>query len=319
MSILDTAVSRTPLGEHDGRSGGALERVVLADGRRLVVKRTTFAADLTRRLTGDAEGREYALWRHGVLDRLGPVHAVVDGWRDGDETVVVMRDLGSAVVGWDRVLTHAEVSRLLAAAIAVHRADHAAPPELLVPIRTRVSFFAPARVEPLAAEFPLAAAVVEGWTHFAELADTDVAGPVLALLDDPAPLAEALAARHCTLIHGDLWPVNTAFTGDGVVLLDWNLAGWAPPALDLMSLLAGAGAANLAISREEAIEEFRGLCGAAHDEPALRLALLCGLVEYGWNKALDAATDSDPGRRERHRADLDWWISQARAGLRHLS
>jgi hypothetical protein len=48
MPILDTAVSRTPFGEHDGRSGGSLERVVLAGGKRLVVKRTALATDLTR-------------------------------------------------------------------------------------------------------------------------------------------------------------------------------------------------------------------------------------------------------------------------------
>ncbi|GAA4712545.1 hypothetical protein Prum_086960 [Phytohabitans rumicis] len=312
-------MSRTPLSEHDGRSGGTLERVVLADGRRLIVKRTTFAADLGRRLTGDIEGREYALWRDGVLDRLGAPHAIVDGWRDGEETVVVMRDLGAAVVGWDKVLTRAEVSLLLATVVAVHRAGAHAPGDPLLPLRTRIPFFAPARMRPVAAEFPLAAAVIEGWAHFADLADADVAGPVLALLDDPAPLVGALARRPHTLIHGDLWPVNTAFTGDGVVLLDWNLAGWAPPALDLMELLAGAGAANLAVTREEAIDEFRELCGAGHDEPGLRLALLSGLVEFGWNKALDAATDADPQRRDRHRADLDWWIRQARVALGQLT
>ena len=71
----------------------------------------------------------------------------------------------------------------------------------------------------------------------------------------------------------------------------------------------------MAISREEAIEEFRTLSGPRHDEPALRLALLLGLLEFGWNKALDAATAPTATERSRHRADLDWWIAAALASL----
>ena len=81
LSILDSAVGREPLGEHDGRSGASLERVVLADGRRLVVKRSRWATDLVRRLTDDrVRPREAALWQAGVLDRAGARHAIVDAW-----------------------------------------------------------------------------------------------------------------------------------------------------------------------------------------------------------------------------------------------
>jgi len=37
-SILDRAIRREPLDSHDGRSGAVLERVVLDDGTKLVVK-----------------------------------------------------------------------------------------------------------------------------------------------------------------------------------------------------------------------------------------------------------------------------------------
>jgi hypothetical protein len=320
MSILDTAVSRTPLGEHDGRSGASLERVVLPGGTRLVVKRTTLDDDLARRLTGDGDGREYRLWRAGVLDRLpsGVGHAVVDGWRDGDGVVLVMRDLGDAVVGWTDMLSAADVARLLTALVALHRTTAADPPAptLLTPLDARVGLFTPTRMRPLVDRFPLAKAVLAGWDRFAELVDPEVAVPVAALLDDPAPLVKALARRPRTMIHGDVWPVNVAFTGAQVVLLDWGLAAWAPPALDAVAFLAGAGAANIAISREEVLDRYRELCGPDHDETALELALLSGLVDFGWNKALDAATATDPADRMRHRADLDWWVRQARRTLR---
>ncbi|MDQ6910727.1 MAG: hypothetical protein M3Z84_08115 [Actinomycetota bacterium] len=35
-------------------------------------------------------------------------------------------------------------------------------------------------------------------------------------------------------------------------------------------------------------------------------------MELGWNKALDAVEHADPQVRERGRADLDWWLLQAR-------
>ncbi len=47
----------------------------------------------------------------------------------------------------------------------------------------------------------------------------------------------------------------------------------------------------------------------------MRLALLAGLVWLGWNKALDAVEHQDPATRERERADLEWWIGQARTTL----
>jgi hypothetical protein len=47
----------------------------------------------------------------------------------------------------------------------------------------------------------------------------------------------------------------------------------------------------------------------------MRLALLAALVWLGWNKALDAAEHPDPAKRERERADLDWWVAQGRRTL----
>ena len=101
-SILDRAVGREPLEGHDGRSGAVLERVVLDDGTKLVVKTAAPGADLPGAATGDP-GRELWLWSSGILGQLpaGAGHAIVDGWQADDGTIVtVMRDLGDAVIGW---------------------------------------------------------------------------------------------------------------------------------------------------------------------------------------------------------------------------
>ena len=231
-ALLDRAVERAPLDGHDGRSGALLERVLLDDGTRLVVKRTSPAVDLVMRRTGAAVSREYRLWQSGVLGRLplGVGHALVDAWVDGEETVLVMRDLGAAVVGWDRRLSRDEARRLLGAVTSLHRAFRGGSPALLCPLVDRISVFRPDRMAQEAdVGNPLAVAVRRGWERFAEIVPPEVAAEVMAMLARPERLAGPLSRRPCTLIHGDLWLVNVAFEPAQVTLLDWDLATWAPP------------------------------------------------------------------------------------------
>jgi hypothetical protein len=70
-----------------------------------VVKRTCRRTDLTMRLSGDETGRELHLWESGVLQQLpaGVGHAIVGGWHDGDDVVVVMRDLADDLLRWPGV------------------------------------------------------------------------------------------------------------------------------------------------------------------------------------------------------------------------
>lgn len=312
---LATAVERTVLAGHDGRSGAALERVRLADGRRLVVKRMLSSADLTMRFSGDDVGRELVLWETGVLDRLPPGvgHVVVGGWRDGDEVVVVMRDLGDAVISWDTPVGRAECRRLFAAAASVHAAFAGERVDGLCPLEGRLSLFAPRLLRTVpAGEHPLVDAALAGWERFAELVPTDVADAVSAIHDDARPLAAALTARGTTLVHGDLWLVNAAFEGDGVVLLDWGLATEAPGAFEFTTFLMGAS--GVAAAREDLLDDVRAASADRHDETALRLALLGSLADLGWNKALDATGDDD-AVRARETAELGWWVDQARQAL----
>ena len=97
---------RVAIDGHDGRSGARLERGVL-DGTRVVVKTVEPHTDLSLLLGGDPSGRERRLWADGVLDRLpaGTGHALIAAGWTGTRLVTVMRDLGAAVLTWERRIT----------------------------------------------------------------------------------------------------------------------------------------------------------------------------------------------------------------------
>jgi hypothetical protein len=313
--LLDRVVRRTPLAGHDGRSGARLERVVLDDGTRLVVKTAPPGTDLAGVATADP-AREVWLWRSGVLDRLpdGVGHAIVAAWQDPDGTVVtVMRDLGDAVIGWRGPVSRESCRRLLGAAARVHGRFAGEQLPRLCPLERRLTMLSPA-VGHLADAGPLPDLVVRGWELFAEMSPPDIVTAVFDVFDAPQRLATALRRGGTTLIHGDLWLVNAALTPNGVILLDWSIATEAPPAVELASFLAG-NASSVQATREQLIDDFRRLEGDLHDPGVLPLALLGGLVELGWNKALDIATNPDPAVRAREQADLQWWVRHARAAV----
>ena len=62
---------------------------------------------MVMRLTGDSTGREVALVQGGVLNGLPPsvLHPVIDAWYDANGLgVLVMRDLGDAVLTWKSIV-----------------------------------------------------------------------------------------------------------------------------------------------------------------------------------------------------------------------
>lgn len=315
--MLRDAVARGVVSGHEGKSGAGLERIRLADGRALVVKRVAPGVDFTLDLTGGGPGREYLLWQSGTLDRLPPGvgHAVVDAWLEGETTVVVMRDLGDAVLTWESRLSRDRAFWVMERLGALHRRFLGDPPAGLAPLDLVLSLFAPRRIRGLAAQGSrLMTLACRGWETFADLVPADVADPVLALLDDVRPLADALAAGPLTMAHGDAATVNMAVEGDDLVLIDWAMPTAAPGALDVARFVAGC-ASVVEPSREELLAAYQRAAGPACDETTLRLALLSGLVWLGWNKALDAAAHPDPATRQREKADLDWWVRQARTTL----
>jgi hypothetical protein len=316
--ILDDAIGRAALVEHVGKSGAALERVTLRDGRTVVVKRVTPESDLTLAVLDTAHAPELRLWQSGGLDRLpeGVGHAVIDGWTEGDDTtVIVMRDLGDAVLTWDDRLDARRCRWVLDRVAALHRGHLGDPPDAVVPLAPVLDMFAPSRITSLAREGnDLLGAALRGWDYFADLVPPDVAEAVFAQHADVRPLADALLEGPVTLAHGDLATVNMAFEDERLVLLDWALPTAAPGALDVARLLVGC-AHMIDLHPDEVIDHYRRAAGPAYDERSMRLALLSGLCWLGWNKALDVVESTNEAVRERERASLAWWVEQARKAI----
>lgn len=309
-AALDSATAYGTLGE-DGRSGAALQRLTLADGRPVVVKHYDPTTDLVMQMVGDDHGREVELYLSGALDDLPPTarHAILGAWYDDGRGVVVMRDLGDAVLTWDHLLVPAQVRTILSGLADLHAANRGRTEPAPTSIDALVGIFEPDRIRPFAG-YDLIDAALRGWEYFAEVAPDEVGQRVLALAQDGAPLLRALRTRTQTLLHGDVATVNLALEPDGMTLFDWGLAAVGPAEFDVARLLVGC-AHTFDLSFDEFLALQRDVAGADHDEASLELALLAALTWLGWNKALDIVEHPDDGVRARERAGLDWWLAQA--------
>ena len=318
--LLGDATDRAILAEHVGKSGAALERVTLRDGRTVVVKRVTPESDLTLGMVGGSVAQEYLLWRSGGLDRLPADvgHVVLDGWtEEPDTTVIVMRDLGDAVLTWEDRLDADRCRWLVDRVASLHRAYLGDPPVEVVALLPLLELFAPRRIAPLAATgHQLMSVALQGWEYFADpdLVPRDVSEAVFALHNDAQPLADALVAGPVTLAHGDLATVNMAFEDDRLILLDWAMPVAAPGCFDVARFLVGC-AHVVDLDPDAFIEAYREAAGPAYDEKSMGLALLSALGWLGWNKALDIVESPDEAVRERERASLAWWVAEARKTL----
>jgi hypothetical protein len=325
-ALLEGAVDRMPVSA-DGRSGATLERVHLADGSWVVVKRFDPSGDLVMALSGDTRGREVEFFQRGLLDGLPArvLHPVIDGWYDDDGLgVLVMRDLGDAVLTWSSVVSPDQARTMLGACADLHAAFLGAPPDGLTPLGSVLSMFEPQRIRPRAGA-ALVDYALRGWEYWAEVAPGEVGQRVLALGLDTAPVTTAASSLPATLLHGDLATVNMAFERDHpgcLTLIDWGLATAGPAELDVGRLVAGCahlfGPTDERAGSATIVERLDGLvalqaeaAGPAHDPDALQLGLLAGLAWLGWNKALDIVEHPDASVRERERVALPWWLRQA--------
>jgi hypothetical protein len=299
-----------------GWSGNALERVVLTDGRVLIAKRIVPGADWLGRASADP-GREGLLFTGGVLDRLPPTvdHAMVAAARDGEAWWLVMRDVSDELLDERSVLPREANRRLLAAVNEMWEGFWGERVECLTAQTTRLQATAPLHarrerdgIDLLPKQFEVM------WEVFAEAVDPDVASVVLALVDDPAPLAAALDAHGTTLLHGDIRDEQIGLAGRRLILLDWGIATQGHPVVDYAWHLMHC-AWRIDATHDQLWDDFRAARGEHDDPRAVELGMIAGLVMYGWILGHSAVIHPDPAERAWARAELDWWVPHARHAL----
>jgi hypothetical protein len=327
-------------------SGCEFLRVRTVGGSRIqpyIVKRTSFATDVIRRLTNDRHCRELLVWERGILDRLpaeveSPMVACA---RDADGWALLMHDVSGALDAlprWTpqglRTLSRTDGCAIIQGLAALH-AHFYGDPVLCDPalhlcsghqLFTALGPWEAARH--LALPHPLLRFLSEGWEMLDRIDAPDVAAAVRALHANPRPLVDALARYPVTLVHGDPRRENVGLTGgveQHLVLIDWQFVSAQPPVVDLAWLLNFFTPTEM--SKEDIIDQYRlelaerlGLrFNFADWEPQLHLALLGQCLRTLGLKLYNAEKGDTPLIRDTFRADLNWWCEHARKGLSVLN
>jgi aminoglycoside phosphotransferase (APT) family kinase protein len=156
------------------------------------------------------------------------------------------------------------------------------------------------------------AIAAHGWRRLAERSPEvyRIVGP---LVEQPGPLLDAFASTPMTFLHGDWKAGNLGSMPDGrTILLDWAIPGEGPPCGELAWYLS-LNAARLPNSKEEAIATYRealerhGVDTTSWWDVQLGLALLGGMVQFGWEKALGSGEE------------LVWWEARVLEGAALLA
>jgi hypothetical protein len=318
--LLAGATERHPIKTTDSKSGALFERVRIGD-EKFVVKHLHVDDDWIQRVSGDLGCRPAMLWRAGVLDNLPDCldHAIVGVatglGRGGWGAALLMRDVGPWLVPeGDDVVPLEQELRFLdhMAALHAHFWGWDDAYDLMPPAHRYLYFntvnMALETARPDVEAVPRIA--TDGWTRFANT--SALAAEILALRAEPWPLIEGLAAMPQTFLHGDWKMGNLGSHPDGrTILIDWATSGRGTPATELAWYLA-INAARLPHSKEAAIQAYgaslrsHGIATDGWWDASVDLALLGGLVQFGWEKVLG------------DRAELAWWEDRARAGLARL-
>lgn len=340
------SVERLPLSAGFAHSGSSLEFISCLGpgghpGPRLVLKRVAADWDWLMRVTEDTHCRSVGLWTQGLFDRLPAVcePPVLACSADGAGWAVLMQDYGASLMTSLRFSPQAN-QLLLDAAASMHAGflgDPALAAKELGLCRPEQVYgmFSPATARAEIArghtgEIP--ARILEGWELAHEVMPADVMQVIGPLVQDNSPLCDALRRYPATLVHGDFRHSNLALSPNRehpqkVVLLDWQLAACAPPAVELGRYL-GANSPLLPVSKDQCLSYYRERFFEAAPAAAgvqdwwdaqQDLGLLGGFVQDGWAIVLKATHwHVGADAREHWKADLDWWAEQVRRGAHRL-
>lgn len=341
LGVPVSGVARIPLEAGFAHSGSGLEFLVTqgatGPGPRLVLKRIALEWDWLMRVTEDYQCRSTTVWVQGLLDRLPSqcMKPVLACCRDGMGWAILMRDYSDSLLV-NRPFSKA-VNNLLLETMATMHVSFLEDPVAgaaetgLCTLYHVYRMFAPGTARAEIAQGndgEIPGRVLEGWDLARETMPRDVMEVIDALLLDPTPLCSALAQYPSTLVHGDFRHSNLGITPDSrVVLLDWQLAAWAPPGVELGRYL-GANSPLLPDDKETCLNNYHARLadrlgtsrvGPLWWQPQLDLGLLGGFLQDGWAIVLKATRwHVGADARDHWKADLAWWTKQVRRGAVRL-
>jgi hypothetical protein len=299
-----------------GWSGNRLERLRTVDGRVLIAKRIHPSADWIGRNSRD-RGREGLLHAEGLFDRLSAIDsAVIAVEPDGEDAWwVVMRDVSHQLLDADSPISREQNRLMMRAANSMWEEFWGESHDFLCDQTARIALAAPTVAERERDAVDLLPKQFEAaWEALAEAIEDDIAEPVIALLDDPSALVSHLESLGSTLLHGDLRDEQLGF-GDGrLIALDWGLATYGHPVVDLAWYMVH-DVWRIEATHDEVLEDFRRARGDRDDPRAVDLLGLLGLMIYGWIFGIGAVIHTDPAEREWARQELAWWVPRARRSL----
>ena len=317
VSHLGDVAEHEPL-VSTGWSGTALERLVLADGRRLIAKRIVPGSELDRPPHPGPRAARRSCSRPACWTACPATidHAVVAAERDGDAWWVVMRDVSASLLADGRRLTRDEHRRILRGREpdvggVLGRAD---PAPLLAAGLLRL--FSPAIAEAERDGAGPAAQAVRGLLGGVRRGRGAATWPSRCwrCWTTRRRWWRQLEACGTTLIHADIRDEQIGLDGDRLILLDWGRASQGHPVVDFFWSICH-NAWRVDATHDELVEDFRRARGENDDPRALELGVIGGLIMYGWVFGHSAAWHPDPVEREWARRELGWWIPRARRAL----
>jgi hypothetical protein len=306
---------------NDGYSGARISGFEQDDGR-YVLKRMRYVDDWIMRWVGDATCREAQFATSALAQRLPDEvrTPAIAAARDGDGWALLAHDITPIMLPREGIIEQPQLDAVLRAAAGLHArfwgyplSDAGFP---FLGARERLTIVSPESGAVLVAEGK-DFGVARGWALFSTIAPPAAVELAFSLFDDMTPLLRVLEWLPATLIHGDLKFGNSGLEGDRLWLIDWAAVSRAPAALEMSWFLA-VNSSRLPCSLDEALGMYEGHLSAALGSTRegdswgrQRAALaVCGLLFYGWGKALDA----ENGRPD----ELRWWCERALAGAAGL-
>jgi hypothetical protein len=281
------------------------------------------------RLTEDLHGREAQLWRSGLLDSLPPelMSPIVACARDGTGWVLLMHDVGECLVRQrvDQQAGARHCPQFMDSLAALHAAYWESPQLETEAVGfcapwSYFRFSSPRAAEEVHARGKCLENRRQAWEHARDVLDGGLCDAVMALIEDPRPLCEALGRCPRTLVHGDFSSRNLGIMGDRTVITDWQfvmrLAGTVDIGWHLMSF-ADQRPDNdgiIAVYRDRLALRLGDRFDAAQWDMSLRLGLLGSFVFLGFLFVGDVGSAYCAPLR----ADLAWWTQRVREGLNLL-